>query len=137
MRYLLDTNVCIELLRPGRGEPIRLRIDSLGSEDDVVLCSVVRYELVHGAMRSERREQNLERVREFVAQFPSLAFDDAAADHAADIRAALDAAGLPVGAADVLIASIARSAGAVLVSANVAEFSRVPELRVENWQDRA
>ena len=133
MKFLLDANACIQLLRPGCGESIRKRIDESGA-DGIALCSVVRTELLFGALRSRQREHNLAQVRLLLGQFPSLPFDDAAGEHAADIRAALAARGAPIGPADVLIAAIARANGFVLVTHNVAEFSRVAGLHVDDWQ---
>ncbi len=134
MKYLLDTNACIQLLRPGLGEGIRRRIDA-SSEDDVGVCSIVRMELLHGALRSRQREHNLAQVRTLMEQFPSLPFDDAAADHAADIRTALGTVGAPIGANDVMISAIARSRGLTLVTHNRSEFARVPGLAIEDWQE--
>lgn len=133
MIYLLDTNACIELLRPGRGGSIRARIAAM-STDDAVLCSIVRLELLFGAIRSRDRERGLTSVRTLIAQFASLPFDDDAAEHAADIREQLASAGTPIGTADLLIAGIARSAKATLVTHNTAEFSRVRGLAIEDWQ---
>jgi tRNA(fMet)-specific endonuclease VapC len=60
-------------------------------------------------------------------------FDAADAEEAGDIRAALERAGTPIGAYDILIAGQARRRGAVLVTANTAEFRCVPGLRIEDW----
>lgn len=133
MSFLLDTNVCIQLLRPGQGGAIRHRIAALPIED-VVVCSPVRYELIFGALRSSHRDRNLDSVRLLLAQFHSLPFDDAAGDRAAELRAALAADGTPIGPADLLIAAIALANSVTLVTHNTAEFGRVRGLHIEDWQ---
>jgi tRNA(fMet)-specific endonuclease VapC len=134
LKYLLDTNACIQLLRRGQGDAVRRRIAPL-AVDDVALCAPVRYELFFGAHRSDRREENLAKVRVLLAQFASLPFDDAAAERAAEIRAHLTGRGTPIGPADLLIAAIAVSKNLTLVTNNTAEFGRVPSLKIEDWQN--
>jgi tRNA(fMet)-specific endonuclease VapC len=134
MTWLLDTNVCIEYLRSDRGLSIAGRLATKAPEE-IVLCSVVRAELFFGAFRSCDAAANLSMVREFVSRFLSLPFDDAAAEIYGQIRAALSAGGTPIGPNDLLIASIALSRNLTLVTHNVAEFSRVPDLNIEDWED--
>jgi len=99
-----------------------------------VLCAVVRAELLFGAFRSQRRTQNLERTNSFLAGFQSLPFDDEAAYRHALIRAELTAKGQLIGPNDLLIAATALAHGAILVTHNTAEFSRVPGLLIEDWE---
>jgi tRNA(fMet)-specific endonuclease VapC len=98
------------------------------------LCSVVRAELLFGAFRSKRQTQNLERTNAFLAGFQSLPFDDEAAYRYALIRAELSAKGQLIGPNDLLIAATALAHGAILVTHNSAEFSRVPGLLIEDWE---
>jgi len=132
VRFLLDTNACIGMLR-GRTPRLAERLEAFAPED-VALCSIVVGELLFGALKSARREQNLAAVRLFASKFYSLPFDDDAAEHYSRIRAELDAIGLPIGPNDLMIASIARAKQLVLVSHNVSEFGRVQGLRVEDWE---
>jgi tRNA(fMet)-specific endonuclease VapC len=127
---LLDTNVCIAFLNGA--DPV-LRDRFRDTDDDLVTCSVVRGELLYGARRSARVDQNLERLAEFFSLLPSLPFDDAAAEHYGVVRALLVGAGTPIGGNDLLIASIALARGASVVTRNHREFHRVPGLRVETW----
>lgn len=128
---LLDTDLCIHLLNAREPQLIaRLRSHR---PPEIAICSVVRAELLWGAHNSRRRDENLSRVRAFVAPFLSLPFDDASADHYGLIRAALVARGQPIGPNDTLIAAIARAHDAVVVTRNVREFSRVPDLELEAW----
>ena len=132
MIYLLDTNVCVHLLNQ-RHEAI-IRRFCQHSPADIALCSVVKAELIYGAQRSQRREANLQTLRAFFAPLTSLPLDDNAAEHYGQIRADLLAQGQPIGPNDFLIAAIARAHDATLVTHNTAEFSRVPGLRLEDWE---
>jgi tRNA(fMet)-specific endonuclease VapC len=100
----------------------------------VVLCSVVVAELLYGARSSANAKQMLAQIQGFCAAFVSLAFEDRAADEYSKIRAYLAGLGTPIGPNDLLIAAIALAHDLILVTHNTAEFSRVPQLRLEDWQ---
>jgi tRNA(fMet)-specific endonuclease VapC len=100
---------------------------------DIVLCSIVKAELLYGARKSQRVEENLQELRAFFAPFESLHFDDKAADFYGMNRAILSKGGTPIGMNDLLIASIALAHDLVVVTRNTREFMRVPSLRLENW----
>jgi tRNA(fMet)-specific endonuclease VapC len=129
--YLLDTNVCIAYLTR-RSPRLAAQIRSL-SPRDLVLCSVVKAELLYGARKSAKVEANLARLGAFFAPLTCLPFDDLSAEHYGLIRAELEQRGTPVGPNDLMIAAIARAHGLTLVTANLDEFGRVPALRVEDW----
>jgi tRNA(fMet)-specific endonuclease VapC len=131
--YLLDTNACIELLRPNRGHSIRQRIRPLAL-NEVAVCTPVKYELHFGALRSRDPAASLAHVNSLISQFVLLPFDAPASEHAANSRAVLAAAGIQIGPIDLLIAGTALANGATLVTHNTKEFSRVPGLKVEDWQ---
>lgn len=131
MSYLLDTDVCVHFLN-GTAPEVRERFEDVGP-DALALCSVVKAELLLGARRSADPAGNAARLDGFFRVLGSLPFDDRAASHHADIRAALARAGTPIGAHDLMIASIARGTDRVLVTRNLAEFERVPDLRLERW----
>ena len=132
MIYLLDTNTCIQFLN-GTSEAIRRQIEGLAARD-IALCSVVKAELVYGALKSQRPERNLARLRSFFSRFASMPFDDSAAEIYGDIRARLERAGTPIGPNDLYIAAIAKANGLTLVSHNAGEFGRVDGLRLEDWE---
>jgi tRNA(fMet)-specific endonuclease VapC len=132
MTYLLDTNVCIELLNE-RDTLVSQKLASVVPQT-VRLCSVVIAELYHGAHKSNRREANLALLRRFCAQFESLPFDDDAAQVYGRLRAGLEKQGMLIGPHDLLIAAIAVARDVTLVTRNTAEFGRVPDLALENWQ---
>lgn len=133
MVYLLDTNACIQILN---GHPAAVSALKARTPDAIRLCSIVISELSYGAHHSRNASANLVRLRQFCAPYQSLPFDDRAADECGQIRAALRKQGRPIGANDLLIAAIARLNDLVLVTHDTAEFSRVPGLRLEDWQGR-
>jgi tRNA(fMet)-specific endonuclease VapC len=129
--YLLDTNVCIEILN-GSSDAVTARLKS-HTPSDIRLCSVVKAELLYGARRSSRVADNLDLLRRFFAAFSPLPFDDLSADHYGLIRADLEREGMPIGPNDLMIAAVARAHDLVLVTHNAREFSRVVGLRLEDW----
>lgn len=129
MRYLLDTNAVIAAMKGQSG--VMARLHAL-SPQEVGISSMVLHELYYGAYKSERRQQNIDRVARL--QFEVLAFDSEDAQAAGEIRAALAQQGKPIGPYDVLIAGQAKARDLVLVSHNMAEFVRVPGLRLEDWE---
>ena len=130
LRYLLDTNLCIRVLRD-RPAVVRQRFNL--EADGLAISSIVLTELLHGAAKSARPVENRNEVEKFAARLDVLPFDARAADHAADIRANLERRGQTIGAYDLLIAGHARSLGLVVVTGNLAEFQRVEGLRCEDW----
>jgi tRNA(fMet)-specific endonuclease VapC len=132
MTYLLDTNVCIELLR-GRNAAVTQRLAAT-SASDVRLCAVVKAELYHGAHRSQQSQTNLTKVEDFARRFISLPFDDDAARVYGLLRADLESRGIAIGPNDLQIASIALAHGLTVVTHNTREFSKVAGLTLEDWQ---
>jgi tRNA(fMet)-specific endonuclease VapC len=130
LRYLLDTNLCIRVLRD-RPPAIRERFNS--EADGLCISTIVLTELLHGAAKSARPEDNRREVERFCARLDVLPFDADAAAHAADIRAALERQGRTIGGYDLLIAGHARSRGLVIVTNNLGEFTRVDGLRCVDW----
>ncbi|MBM4089846.1 MAG: type II toxin-antitoxin system VapC family toxin [Planctomycetes bacterium] len=133
MMYLLDTNVCVSYLRGKDREQFETRLSAMNF-GDVALCSVVKAELLYGAARSQRPEENFAHLQRFFSGFPSLSFEDAAAAAYGTLRAALETSGTPIGPNDLMIAAIALANQLVLVTHNAAEFGRVPGLQLEDWQ---
>jgi tRNA(fMet)-specific endonuclease VapC len=130
LRYLLDTNFCIRVLRD---RPAAARERFNREADGLAISTIVLTELLHGAAKSARAAENRRAVEGFAARLEVLAFDSEAAAHAGDIRAELERAGQPIGGYDVLIAGHARSRGLVVVTGNLREFLRVAGLRCEDW----
>jgi len=136
--YLLDTNAVIALLKD---EPaiFRKRLRRTVSRGAAIaVSSIVLYELWYGVARSARRRENAERLRVFLSGGIEVsAFDEEDAKTAGDLRATLEGAGTPIGPYDLLIAAQALRSGATLVTANVAEFTRVPDLQWQDWTTKA
>lgn len=132
MKFLLDTNVCIQYLTR-RSDALVERLQGT-SPREIALCSVVKSELIYGAQKSARTQANLESLAKFFEPFTSLPFDDNAAVVAGEMRANLERLGTPVGPNDLLIAAIACSNGLTLVTHNTAEFGHVSGLVIADWQ---
>ena len=128
--HLLDTNILSDLVRRPQGV-IAARIADVG---EAAICTslIVAAELRYGAARagSDRLTRQLEVILSYL---PVLSLDPPADRAYAAIRTHLEQAGTPIGGNDLLIAAQAQSLGLIVVTANVKEFSRVPDLAVENW----
>lgn len=132
MTFLLDSNACIEYLR-GKNPKMQQKV---GTEDprNINLCSVVVTELLYGAHISARSVANLAKVRQFMQRYASLPFDDSITDIHSRIWAQLAKAGTIISPHDLQIAAIALAHGFTLVTHNTAEFKRVPNLLLDDWQ---
>lgn len=130
LRYMLDTNLCIRVLRD-RPQSVRERFNT--EADGLCISTIILTELLYGAEKSDRPALNRTKVEQFAARLEVLSFGPEAAAHAADIRADLERKGTPIGGYDVLIAGHARSRGLIVVTGNLREFSRVEGLRCEDW----
>src|SRR5271156_6765840 len=106
LRFLLDTNLCIRVLRD-RSPELRERFNR--EADGLAISTIVLTELLHGAAKSARQDANRREVENFAARLEILPFDAAAAHHAADIRATLERHGQTIGGYDIFIAGHARS----------------------------
>jgi tRNA(fMet)-specific endonuclease VapC len=129
---LLDTNVCIQLWQR-KNLTVRRQFAQY-SPADIALCSVVKAELLFGALRSEQKDNNLQLLNKLFAPLASFDFDDKAAEHYAQIRADLTVQGNLIGANDLMIAAIARANNLILITHNTSAFSRVQGLGLEDWE---
>ncbi|MCA9438876.1 MAG: type II toxin-antitoxin system VapC family toxin [Candidatus Omnitrophica bacterium] len=132
MMYLIDTNVCVASLR-GKNPTLRVKLESI-PDTEIFICSIVKAELIFGAIRSQDPEKNLKKLTDFESDFRSLPFDDDAAEVHARLREHLSRQGNLIGPHDLMIASIALANGLTLVTHNLREFERVPDLVVEDWE---
>jgi len=131
--YLLDTDVCIVYLK-GKSLSVNKRFKSL-KRDNIAVCSIAKAELFNGSMRSNNPKKAFQVQETFLNQFVSLPFDDKCALVYGKVRSQLANAGTPIGSNDLLIAAIALTNNLTLVTHNVREFSRVPKLKLEDWED--
>jgi tRNA(fMet)-specific endonuclease VapC len=134
MAWLPDTNVWIQILKQPGGQLEQTVLSH--PPDQILLCSVVKAELWHGAHKYGRTDRRLAVLAKLFAGLVSLPFDDAAAWHYAEIRHQLETAGCVIGPNDLKIAAICRASGLTIVSSNTAEFARVPNLQIEDWSNR-
>lgn len=130
LEFMLDTNICIYAMK---GRPPELVGRFKAHADRICTSAIVLAELRFGVEKSTRRQQSLEALDAFVAMLDVLPFDERAAAHYGELRAALERAGTPCGQADMQIGAHARSLGMRLVTNNRREFDRMPGVLVENW----
>ncbi len=126
---LLDTDVCIEILR-GNAQVLQRRRSTL---DRVATTGITACELAYGAANSRAPEPNQTLVTEFLSTLPILDFTLAAALLFGHHKARLRASGMTVADADLMIAAIALAQGATLVTGNTPHYERFQGLRLENW----
>jgi tRNA(fMet)-specific endonuclease VapC len=131
MKYMLDTDVCIYLIKKQPSSLLeKLHTYRMG---DIGISATTVAELRFGASKSQRRKQNHEALNLFFAPFELAAFGDHDAAAYGEIRAHLEKTGNPTGPLDVLIAGHAMSLNATLVTNNIREFKKVKGLKVEKW----
>ncbi len=130
LSYMLDTNLCIRVLRD-RPQGLRTRFNA--EAGGMCISTIVLAELLHGAGKSARPIENRREVQRFASRLDVLPFNAEAASHSAEIRTTLEQQGQVIGPYDLLIAGHARSRGLVVVTGNLGEFRRVEGLRSEDW----
>lgn len=131
MMYMLDTNICIYAMKK-KPEQVLQRLQE-NYKKGVCISAITLAELEHGVEKSARPERNEVALIQFLSILKILPFDDLAAVEYGKIQANLQKLGTPIGTMDALIAGHARSEGLILVTNNVKEFARVPDLQIENW----
>ena len=133
MQYLLDTNICIYLIKQ-KPPKVLARFQTLALSD-IGISSITVAELEYGVCKSQQQKKNRSALMQFLIPLEIVEFDQAAATRYGSIRSDLESRGLVIGAMDMLIAAHALSLGVTLVSNNVREFSRVDNLSLENWAE--
>jgi tRNA(fMet)-specific endonuclease VapC len=131
VKYLLDIDICIHLIRY-RPAALLNRLRAC-TPSQIEISTITIAELQYGAQRSKEPQRNLLALEQFLLPLGIADFDFEAATAYGGIRAKLEAMGATIGPLDMLIAAIAVAHDQIVVTNNVREFSRVPELRVENW----
>ena len=134
MNYLLDTNACIALIN-GKSPGARARFEkAIEAGAEMLVPTVASFELWYGVAKSGRPEANARALEAFFAgPVRLLGFEEEDARQAGAVRAALEIAGKPIGAYDLLIAGQALCRKLTLVTANAREFGRVKGLVWEDW----
>ncbi|MDD5556426.1 MAG: type II toxin-antitoxin system VapC family toxin [bacterium] len=131
MKYMLDTDMCVLLIRE-RPECVLRRLRRT-SVSDLCISAITLSELEYGVSRSSRPKQNTMALAAFLAPLQVAPYDDMAAREYGSLRAFLERRGTPIGSLDMLIAAHARALDCALVTHNEGEFSRVPQLRLRDW----
>lgn len=131
MRLMLDTNICIYIIKRRPAAVLTRFLDfRMG---DVGISAITFSELSYGVAKSLQKERNAEALNIFLGSIQVLPFGEDAALAYGDIRATLEKAGTPIGSMDMLIAAHALSLGATLITNNTREFSRIPGLNLADW----
>jgi tRNA(fMet)-specific endonuclease VapC len=131
MQFLLDTNICIYLIKK-RPHAV-LEQFRQHSPQDVAISTITFFELHYGVEKSRYRQRSEDALAKFLLPLNRIDFDCCAAKESAGIRAQLEKQGEPIGPYDLLIAGLARSRNMTLVTNNVKEFERIESLSLENW----
>ncbi|MEG3878031.1 type II toxin-antitoxin system VapC family toxin [Microcoleus sp. herbarium7] len=131
MRFLLDTNICIYIIKR---QPPQV-LDKFRTLDlsDVGISSITVAELEYGAYKSQQTDRNRVAFNQFLIPLEIVPFDERATQTYGQLRSQLERQGIVIGSMDMLIASQAISLGLILVTNNEREFSRIPDLVIENW----
>ncbi len=131
MKYMLDTNICIGLIRH---KPQSL-IEQLTAcaPGEVGVSSITIAELAHGAQKSNQVEQNLSALEQFLFPLEVADFDQRASVAYGFVRAFLEREGNVIGSMDMLIGAHALSLNVIMVTNNTDEFRRIPNLKIEDW----
>jgi tRNA(fMet)-specific endonuclease VapC len=129
-KYLLDTNIVIYVLKRRPKEVLEIFNRNASR---MAISSITISELIYGAEKSPNVDKNLEAIEEFVSHLDVLPYDAKASQHYGQIKAALEKRGEIIGENDIHIAAHAISQGLILVTNNLQEFKRVPNLARENW----
>jgi tRNA(fMet)-specific endonuclease VapC len=131
MRYLLDTNICIYIMK-NNPPNVRTRFKTLDF-GDIGISTVTAAELFYGVENSPYAEQNRVLLYQFLAPLIQVTFEEKDAPVYGSIRTYLKKSGQMIGANDLFIAAQCLSRGLILVTNNTGEFARVPDIRLENW----
>ena len=129
--YMLDTNICVFLIR--KKSPILLERLQKTFPGELCVSAITLAELEHGVEKSLYPEKNANALMYFLSMAEILPFDDKAAREYGKIKTDLQNRGAPIGPLDTLIAAHAKAIGAVLVTNNTKEFVRVDGLQLEDW----
>jgi len=131
MHYLLDTNICIYLIKK---RPLEvLEQFRQHSPQDVAISTITLFELEYGVEKSQYPQRSKDALAKFLLPLNLISLDRSSAIESAIIRAQLEKKGMPIGPYDLLIAGLARSRDMILVTNNIKGFERVVNLHLENW----
>ena len=131
MKYLLDTNICIYLIKQKPAKVLKhFKAQAIG---DIGISSITLAELRYGVSKSRHGEKNREALDEFILPLEIADFDEKAAAVYGTVRSDLEKAGKPIGSMDMLIGAHALALGATLVTNNTKEFKQIKDLKIVDW----
>ena len=130
IKYLLDTNVVIYVLKH---RPIKVLETFNKNTNRMAISSITLSELIYGAEKSVKIDKNLEAIEDFISHLEVLPYDAKASQLYGQIKAGLEKKGKIIGENDIHIAAHAISQGLILVTNNLKEFKRAPNIALENW----
>lgn len=131
MKYMLDTNICIYLIK--QQPPKVLKHFKSHTVGDIGLSSITLAELRYGVSKSRHIEKNQQALDEFILPLEIADFDEKAAREYGAIQAELERTGTPIGSMDMLIGAHALALGALLVTNNIKEFKQIRNLKILDW----
>ncbi len=131
MRLMLDTNICIALIKQKPANVVRKFNDY--QVGDICISSVTLAELRYGVAKSQFQQKNQAALDNFMMPLEVAFFDETAANMYGVLRASLEQKGTPIGAMDMMIGAHALSKNLTIVTNNVREFNRIPNLVVVDW----
>ncbi|MEA5512087.1 type II toxin-antitoxin system VapC family toxin [Crocosphaera sp. UHCC 0190] len=129
--YMLDTNICIYIIKK-RPSTVLTRFQTISSEDLYISVMTVA-ELQYGVEKSNAKNKNQEILDDFISRLQVLPWEETAVQYYSKIRNYLEAKGTPIGNMDMLIAAHCQTENYILITNNIREFERIPDLKVENW----
>jgi len=131
MKYLLDTNICIYIIKK-KPEQVLKKFQRM-KKSEIYLSSITIAELIYGVEKSQFKEKNMAAFDDFISPFECVDFNNESAKTFGRLRADLEKNGSMIGVFDLQIASISIAHDMTLVTNNEKEYSRVSGLRIENW----
>lgn len=131
LKYLLDTNICIYIAKQ-KPASILKKFEKM-EIGELAMSTITFGELLFGAEKSNSSKNSHEKLMELITLIPALPLNTDVPSHYGHIRSNLEKIGKPIGNNDLWIASHARSLAVTLVTNNLKEFKKVPDLKIENW----
>lgn len=131
MRYMLDTDTCIYIIKNKPNEVIE-RFKKYDIEE-ICISSITYSELMYGVRKSQQSVKNYISLILFVNNIEIMDYDSKAGECYGDIKTELEIKGTPIGSLDTLIAAHAKSLGYTIITNNTKEYKRINGLKVENW----
>ncbi len=131
MKYMLDTNICIYIIKK-HPEKVLEKFKSIKA-GEICMSSIPLSELMFGVQKSEHKQKNTIALQGFTSPLEIIAYDEKAAHHYGNMRAYLEKQGTPIGPMDLMIAAHAQSLKSILITHNTKEFHLIPNLKMEDW----